>query len=59
MKARDLRTMLAFMRLLPDSALDVIADARFTFEPRDSLDRVLLQIAAGEREWRAECKTAE
>lgn len=57
MKVKEVQTLLAFMRLLPDDALENIADARFWFEPRDTLDRVLLQFAAGEWEWRQECRT--
>lgn len=57
MKAHEMQAILAFMRLLPDDALDNIADARFTFEPRDMLDKILLVFAAGEREWRLECQS--
>jgi cytochrome c oxidase assembly factor CtaG len=57
MKAQEMTTMLQFMRLLNDEALDLVADARFKTEPRDYTDKVLMQFAAGEREWRKECTT--
>jgi hypothetical protein len=46
------------MRMLPDEALDNVADARFWHEPRDYMDKVILQLAAGEREWRKECQVS-
>lgn len=57
MKVHELRTLLAYLRMLPEGTLDAIAEARFTLEPRDNFDKVLLALAAGEREWRMECRT--
>jgi len=58
MKVHALQTMFQFMRMLPDEALDNVADARFWHEPRDYMDKVILQLAAGEREWRKECQVS-
>jgi hypothetical protein len=56
-KAYEMQTLLNFMKLLPDEALTMVADARFMVEPRDMTDKIILQFAAGEREWRQECKS--
>ena len=58
MKAHALRAMFAFMRALPDETLDTVADLRFMVEPRDYMDKVIFQLAAGEREWRKECQVS-
>jgi hypothetical protein len=57
MNNSTLQAMMQFMRLLPDESLSLVADARYTFEPRDYKDKVILQLAAGEWEWRQECRT--
>jgi hypothetical protein len=56
MKAQEMQTILKFMRLLPDEAINMISDARYTAIPRDALDKTILAFAAGEREWRQECQ---
>lgn len=56
MKAHTLVTLFQFMRMLPDEALGNVADARFWFEPRDYMDKVILQLAAGEKEWREDAR---
>lgn len=56
MKVSELRATLAFMRVLPDEALGVLADGRYFWDPRDYFDRVVVTLAAGEQEWRASCR---
>lgn len=53
MKVHEIRTLLAFVKLLPDEALEMIADAAWMTAPRDNLDRAIFIFATGEREWRA------
>lgn len=57
MKAKDMRTALQFMRLLPDEAIEIIDQTRLTMPPRDNLDKTLLALLAGEADWRRECRS--
>lgn len=56
MKNYALQTIMQFMRMLPDESLALVAEARYTMEPRDYMDKMILNLAAGEEERRRACQ---